>query len=105
MSSSSPSWGHDLRNPLASIAGGLRLLKKKVDAEGADWINRMQASVNRMSGLIDNVMDFARVCLGGGMQLKLQEELLNRISGKIIASSRMPTRTAASRQPWMHPEK
>src|ERR1700761_5576797 len=38
--------GHDLRNPLASIAGGLRLLKKKVDAEGADWINRMQASVN-----------------------------------------------------------
>jgi signal transduction histidine kinase len=77
--------GHDLRNPLASIAGGLRLLKKKVDAEGADWINRMQASVNRMSGLIDNVMDFARARLGGGMQLKLQEELLEPHIRQIIA--------------------
>jgi signal transduction histidine kinase len=68
--------GHDLRNPLASIAGGLRLLRKKVDAEGIDWINLMQASVNRMSALIDNVTDFARTRLGGGMQLKLREEPL-----------------------------
>lgn len=30
--------GHDLRNPLASIQGGLRLLNKKVDAEGQGWI-------------------------------------------------------------------
>ena len=77
--------GHDLRNPLASIAGGLRLLRKKVDAEGADWINLMQGSVNRMSGLIDNVMDFARARLGGGMQLKLKAELLEPHIQQIIA--------------------
>ena len=52
--------GHDLRNPLASIAGGLRLLRKKVDPEGENWIKLLQGSVNRMSGMIDNVMDFAR---------------------------------------------
>src|SRR6195952_722711 len=63
--------GHDLRNPLASIASGLRLLGKKVDSEGAGWINLMQVSVNRMAGLIDNVMDLARTRVGGGMQLRL----------------------------------
>src|ERR1700750_2053328 len=36
--------GHDLRNPLASIAGGLRLLKKKGDAKGLDTINLMTLS-------------------------------------------------------------
>ena len=77
--------GHDLRNPLASIAGGLRLLRKKVDAEGADWLNLMQVSANRMSGLIDNVMDFARARLGGGMQLKLKEEALEPHIKHIIA--------------------
>ena len=44
--------GHDLRNPLASIQGGLRLLNKKVDAEGQGWIKMLQGSVNRMAGLI-----------------------------------------------------
>ena len=77
--------GHDLRNPLASIDGGLRLLNKKVDAEGAGWIKLMQASVSRMSGLIDNVMDFARTRLGGGMQLRLREEPLEPLIKQIVA--------------------
>lgn len=65
--------GHDLRNPLASIQGGLRLLNKKVDAEGQGWIKMLQGSVNRMAGLIDNVMDLARTRLGAGMQLREAE--------------------------------
>jgi signal transduction histidine kinase len=77
--------GHDLRNPLASIAGGLRLLRKKVDAEGGDWLTLMQVSVNRMAGLIDNVMDFARARLGGGIQLKLREESLEPHIKQIIS--------------------
>jgi signal transduction histidine kinase len=77
--------GHDLRNPLASVAGGLRLLKKKVDEEGAGWINLMQVSVNRMSGLIDNVLDLARTRLGRGVQLKLRAELLEPHVKQIIA--------------------
>lgn len=77
--------GHDLRNPLASIAGGLRLLRKKVDDEGAGWINLMQVSVNRMSGLIDNVMDFARARLGEGVQLNPRTELLEPHIKQIVA--------------------
>ena len=80
--------GHDLRNPLASIAGGLRLLRKKVDPEGENWINLLQGSVNRMSGMIDNVMDFARTRLGGGMQLRLKEDPLEPLIEQIVAEFR-----------------
>lgn len=38
-----------------------------------------------MSGLIDNVMDFARARLGGGLQLKLREEPLEPLVKQIIA--------------------
>jgi signal transduction histidine kinase len=62
--------GHDLRNPLASIAGAERLLRKeKVSERGVTVLGLMRQSVARMSGLIDNVLDFARGRLGGGLTL------------------------------------
>ncbi len=62
--------GHDLRNPLASIAGGASLLRKEaLSKRGAQILDMMQGSVVRMSGLIDNVLDFARGRLGGGLTL------------------------------------
>jgi phosphoserine phosphatase RsbU/P len=60
---------HDLRNPLASISAGIRLLEKKTKPEDASFLVMMQKSVLRMSSLIDNVMDFARGRLGGGIVL------------------------------------
>jgi sigma-B regulation protein RsbU (phosphoserine phosphatase) len=67
--------GHDLRNPLASISGGARLLSKEALSERGKFIVEMvQGSVVRMSGLIDNVLDFARGRLGGGI-------ILNRVDG------------------------
>jgi signal transduction histidine kinase len=62
--------GHDLRNPLASISGGARLLRKEaLSARGTQILDLLQGSVVRMSGLIDNVLDFARGRLGGGIAL------------------------------------
>ena len=62
--------GHDLRNPLASIDAGARLLLKAPHDERAGGIlSLVQASVGRMTGLIDNLLDFARGRLGGGMSL------------------------------------
>ena len=60
---------HDLRNPLAAISAGIRLLEKKLDADSITIATMMHKSVQRMSGLIDNVMDFARGRLGGGIVL------------------------------------
>jgi signal transduction histidine kinase len=62
--------GHDLRNPLASIAAGARLLSRPQPPEKASSIVEMVLnSVDRMTGLIDNVLDFASGRLGGGLSV------------------------------------
>jgi len=64
--------GHDLRNPLAAISSGMHLLEKEALSErGAGILALVRNSVGRMTGLIDNVMDFARGRLGGGITLQL----------------------------------
>ena len=63
--------GHDLRNPLASISSGVRLLtdRETVSVRGQRILSLMLGSVLRASDLIDNVLDFARGRLGGGLTL------------------------------------
>jgi signal transduction histidine kinase len=63
--------GHDLRNPLAAIDAGTRLLlRTPLNDRATLVVGQMQASVRRMSGLITNVLDFARGRLGGGLTLE-----------------------------------
>ena len=63
--------GHDLRNPLAAIASGVRILQRNPSRDRADQVaGMMQASVHRMTGMIENVLDFARGRLGGGVALR-----------------------------------
>jgi len=62
--------GHDLRNPLAAINAGTRMLRKDALSEKSlGVLDMMEGSVVRMSGLIDNVLDFARGRLGNGIGL------------------------------------
>ncbi len=62
--------GHDLRNPLASLRSGTRLLMRQPQSERSKtMLALMEASAVRMSVLIDNVLDFARGRLGGGITL------------------------------------
>jgi sigma-B regulation protein RsbU (phosphoserine phosphatase) len=62
--------GHDLRNPLASISAGARILDRTVQTDKEHQIIAMlQTTVMRMAGLIDNVLDLARGRLGGGIGL------------------------------------
>jgi phosphoserine phosphatase RsbU/P len=66
--------GHDLRNPLASIASGIKLLDKEpITQHGRKVLALMQASVARASTLIDHVLDFARARMGGGFSLSVAE--------------------------------
>ena len=84
--------GHDLRNPLGSIAAGVRMLGKgQAMDKAADILGMMQSSVLRMSGLIDDVLDFARGRLGGGLTLnrnadELLEPVLKQVIGELHAS-------------------
>jgi len=67
--------GHDLRNPLASLDAGTQVLHRlPMDPKVAPVLTVMQNSVRRMAGLIDDVMDFARARLGGGLPCSLKDE-------------------------------
>ncbi|MBY5440166.1 PAS domain-containing sensor histidine kinase [Rhizobium leguminosarum] len=81
--------GHDLRNPLASIAAAARMLRKEEQTDRSiNVLDLMQGSVVRMSGLIDNVLDFARGRLGGGITLERRAEHLEPILRQVIGELR-----------------
>lgn len=84
--------GHDLRNPLAAISGAMRLIVKTPLNERAlaiaDMVNK---SVGRMAALIDNVMDFARGRLGGGLELSRRSADLGPVLSHVIAELKINT--------------
>jgi len=82
--------GHDLRNPLASIASGMRMLEKEgLSERGRRVIALMGGSVVRASALIDNVLDFARGRLGGGITLiRNEDEPLEPALRQVVAELR-----------------
>jgi len=64
--------GHDLRNPLAAIVACGRVLAAKASEPRlvADMAARINNNARRMSELIDDVLDFARGRLGGGIAVR-----------------------------------
>ena len=84
--------GHDLRNPLAGIEAGLKMvLRTTQDDKAASIISLMQKSVERMNALVSDVMDFARGRMGGGILLQYQtvqlEPIIAHVVAEIVAAS------------------
>jgi sigma-B regulation protein RsbU (phosphoserine phosphatase) len=85
--------GHDLRNPLASISAGARILGREAKSDKEHHVIAMlETTVRRMAGLIDNVLDFARGRLGGGLTLdrntsKPLEPVLHQVIDELRLSS------------------
>ena len=68
--------GHDLRNPLASIESGVRLLRRiGMDDKSKMIMTQMSKSVARMTELVNNVVDFARAKLGGGISIAADSDV------------------------------
>ena len=66
--------GHDLRNPLQAIAATSELIaRKSTDPALTELAARIKANSRRMSSLIDDVLDFARGRLGGGMGIRVED--------------------------------
>jgi signal transduction histidine kinase len=63
--------GHDLRNPLSSILMGLDRLRRgrRLNDSEHVLVERLHASAWRMSGLVDQLLDFERSRLGGNIPL------------------------------------
>jgi signal transduction histidine kinase len=67
--------GHDMRTPLSSIIAGVQVLQRiPLTTQAAKVVERMQRSGDRMARLIENVLDFARGRLGGGIPVVRQPE-------------------------------
>jgi signal transduction histidine kinase len=67
--------GHDLRTPLSALEHAIELLRlKHPDPDALPLLQRMQRSVSRMSALVDDVVDFTRGRMGGGISLNLRHE-------------------------------
>jgi len=83
--------GHDLRNPLGSISSAAHVLEKIPLPDPAKrMVSIMQKSVRRMAGLIDDVLDFARGRLGGGLSLAVSaDEPLAPALEQVIAELRV----------------
>ena len=65
--------GHDLRNPLSAVSATAEyLVRRSDDSSLVGAGNRLKRTVLRMSHLIDDVMDFARGRLGGGISVTIQ---------------------------------
>ena len=68
--------GHDLRNPLASIDAGAKLLAREdLSDRGRGVLDLIEKSVGRMARLIDDVLDFARGRLGGGIVMETEDRV------------------------------
>lgn len=62
--------GHDLRNPLGAVSAGAQLLSRmELPSDTARVVKVIKDSSFRMTGLIANILDFARGRLGGGISL------------------------------------
>lgn len=67
--------GHDLRTPLGVIGQGVELLRlKHPDPQAMPLLQRMLRSVGRMSALVDDMVDFTRGRMGGGIALDMRHE-------------------------------
>ncbi|MFL6657213.1 MAG: ATP-binding protein [Massilia sp.] len=67
--------GHDLRTPLGSIMLGTELLQREpLSVKATNAVQRMRRSAQRMASLVNDVVDFTRGRMGGGIALDLRQE-------------------------------
>jgi signal transduction histidine kinase len=82
---------HDLKNPLAAIKGRAQILRRRIDRLPADEIERFAAgldaidfSADRMTRIINNLMDVARLRIGEPLELRREVADLVAIAETVI---------------------
>ena len=77
--------GHDLRTPLSAIRMSADLLESKTeDKRSLNFIAAIRNSSVRMGVLIENILDFARGRLGGG--IPLQRKLVDDLQDTLLST-------------------
>lgn len=66
--------GHDLRNPLGAMVAGIALLDATVDSPAAGKvIRRLESSTQRMTRIVEQLLDMTRARLGTGIPIELRD--------------------------------
>jgi signal transduction histidine kinase len=78
---------HELRNPMAVIAGYLNLLAKKQDARGQAVIGDIQSEIAGMNRIISDLLTFARPTALNRTAIDLKEMLESCVSVVLQAKS------------------
>lgn len=83
--------GHDLRNPLAAVAAGIRMLEDSEPSEDR-WrqvLSKMNASIARADALVADLLDFARGRLGDGLTLaRNRDQPLTPVLQQVVSEIR-----------------
>lgn len=66
--------GHDIRTPLSTIMNGTEILRYRAPAQLTPLLDMMHRSSQRIAALVDDVTDFTRGRMGGGISLNLRHE-------------------------------
>lgn len=84
--------GHDLRNPLSGITAAASLLLRRADSDRvAKPASRILSSADRMSRMIDQILDFTRVRLGRGIPLRRKKLELAEVSRQVLEELKSET--------------
>ena len=94
--------GHDLRTPLHTILNGIEILGQYVQPAATPLLETMRRSGERITALINDVSDFTRGRMCGGISLDLRHETnLERVLNQAIDELRnvYPGRTIVAEGP------
>lgn len=84
--------GHDLRNPLAALSAGLRIIGRGLaEPKSKDLVGQMQSAVLRINMIVDNLLDFARGRLGDGIELSQTSVGLEDMVKEVVNEVRLAT--------------
>lgn len=81
---------HDLRTPLTSIVGFASMLIRNAQTPGplrADLVEAIHEEAQRMTGLVTNLLDMAKL-QAGGVQLNRQWQMLEEVVGTSLRACR-----------------
>jgi two-component system sensor histidine kinase/response regulator len=76
--------GHDLRNPLSAIVASAHLLKNSSDEKARESGQRVLNSGRRMARLIEDLLDFSRARLAGGITVVAEPGDLGEVTRRVL---------------------
>lgn len=80
---------HDLRTPLSTIAMGIELLSDVELPRHKEVLRRLGSAAERMTGMLDQLYDVARIRIGTGLQLEPRRGDLREVVERVFQEAEL----------------